>query len=128
MSKSTSPNASLHTAPRDLRSPETTASSEAAVINRTHRVVRERAQLLQARRTRDRTLWIPLVVCAALVVMCSHAFWSLLDQYEISPSGIPDASDQMLVFLLWFLPVTAALLAAVWFRKTRPRVSSETLR
>ena len=128
MSKSTSPNAPFQTAPCDFRSPETTASSESAVINRTHRVVRERAQLLQARRTRNRTLWIPLVVCAALVVMCSHAFWSLLDQYEISPSGIPDASDQMLVFLLWFLPVTAALLAAVWFRKTRPRVPSETLR
>lgn len=97
----------------------------ATVINRTHRVIRERAEILQARRSRQRSLWIPLAVCAALVVMSSHSIWSLLVQYEHSPTGIPDASGQIFVFLLWFLPVTAALLAAVLLRKTRSRTQNE---
>ncbi len=58
--------------------------------------------------------------------MSSHAVWSLLDQYELAPTGIPDASNQMLVFLLWFLPVTAALLAAAWVRRTRSRSQAES--
>ena len=99
---------------------QSTAAS-AALVNRTRRVVSERAHDLRHRRRTLQVLVIPLAVCAAFVLMSSHAVWSLLDQYELSPTGIPDASDQMLVFLLWFLPITAALLAAAWFRRTRSR-------
>ncbi len=108
------------------RQPAPSGFSTAAVINRTHRVVRERAQTLHDRRRRLRALWIPLAVCAAFILMSSHAIWSLLVQYELSPTGIPDASEQMLVLLLWFLPATAAVLAAVWFRRTRSRTQSES--
>ena len=104
--------------------PHTTAAS-ADRVNRTRRVVSERAHDLQRRRRNLKVLAIPLAICAAFVLMSSHAVWSLLDQYELSPTGIPDASDQILVFLLWFLPITAALLAAAWFRRTRSRSQAE---
>lgn len=103
-----------------------TTAASAERVNRTRRVVSERAHDLQRRRRTLRELALPLAVCAAFVLMSSHAVWSLLDQYELAPTGIPDASNQMLVFLLWFLPVTAALLAAAWVRRTRSRSQAES--
>ena len=111
-----------------LSSPDTGTASFAArasVVNRTHRVVRERARLLEKRRSRVRSLWIPMAVCATLLIMSASAVWSMMDQYELAPTGIPDASDQMLVMLLWFLPASAALLAMVWFRRGRSRPGDE---
>lgn len=106
----------------DLRQetlPNFSATARASLVNRTHRVIRERAETLKVNRNRIRSLWIPMAVCAALTVIIATAVWSLLDQYEITPTGIPDASSQMLVFLLMFFPVSAALLAMVWYRRTR---------
>jgi cytochrome c-type biogenesis protein CcmH/NrfF len=45
----------------------------------------------------------------------------MLDGYDITPNGIPDADDQLVVLLLWSLPVTALLLAMVWLRRIRSR-------
>ena len=100
-------------------------AARASVVNRTHRVVRERARLLEKRRSRVRSLWIPMAVCATLLIMSASAVWSMMDQYELAPTGIPDASDQMLVMLLWFLPASAALLAMVWFRRGLSRPGDE---
>lgn len=111
--------------PEIVALPPSVRPTTAAIVNRTHRVIRERANALQASRRQQRALWIPLAVCAALVAISSHAIWALLDQYELSPTGIPDASDQMLVFLLWFLPVIAALLAAAFLRTARARTQAE---
>jgi len=47
------------------------------------------------------------------------AVWSVLDQYDLNPTGTPVASYQMLVLVLWSVPVSAALLAVVWFRQPR---------
>ncbi len=96
-------------------------AASAALVNRTHRVVRERARSQSIRRTRLKSLWIPLAVCAALVLIISTGAWTILAQNDLYPSAIPDASDQMLVFLVWFFPVSAALLAMVWFQRTRTR-------
>jgi cytochrome c-type biogenesis protein CcmH/NrfF len=38
---------------------------------------------------------------------------------------MPDASDQMLLFLLWSLPVTALVVGLVWFKRSRGRTGSE---
>ena len=92
-------------------------AARAQLVNRTHRIVRERAQLLKSRRSRGRSLWIPMAVSAAFLVILCTAIWSLLDQYELAPTGIPDASDQIFIFLLWFFPVTAAILALAWARR-----------
>ena len=100
--------------------------ARARIVNRTHRVVRERAQEMRTRRSRSRSLWIPMAICGAFVLILCTAIWSLLDQYEITPTGIPDASSQIFIFLLWFFPSSAALLALVWNR--RPNFDADSSR
>lgn len=105
----------------DSRQHRAVASSH--LVNRTHRIVRERAASLQARRSRVRSLWIPLVVSGGLVSTICFAVWSVLEQNDITQNdvisnGIPDASTQMFVFLMWCLPVSAAVLAVVWYQLT----------
>ncbi|MEO6909331.1 MAG: hypothetical protein ABI158_00205 [Edaphobacter sp.] len=94
-------------------------AARASMVNRTHRVVRERAKVLKERRSRVRSLWIPLAVCSALLLMICHAGWTVMGGYDLTPVGIPDSSDQFLVLVLWFLPVSMALLVTVWFRRMR---------
>lgn len=103
-------------------------AARASVVNRTHRIVRERARSQSDRRRRVNSLWIPLAVCSALVIIISSGAWMILAQNDLSPSAIPDASDQMLVFLVWFFPVSAALLAMVWVKRTRTSSSQEPTR
>jgi len=93
----------------------------ASLVNRTHRVVRERAKTIAARRMRIRSLWIPLAVCSSLFVIICTAVWSELDAYDVTPNGVPDASNQFLVLCLWFFPVSMALLALVLFHRARRR-------
>jgi hypothetical protein len=88
-------------------------------VSRTHRVVRERAKTLKARRSKIRSLWLPLAIFSSLLVGICVAVWSVLDQYDLNPTGTPVASYQMLVLVLWSVPVSAALLAVVWFRQPR---------
>ena len=95
--------------------------ARASVVNRTHRVVRERAKTMAARRSRVRSLWIPLAVCSSLLVIICTAVWSALDAYDVTPGGVPDASNQFLVLCLWFLPVSMVLLAVVLFQRARKR-------
>jgi len=106
--------------PQDSRS-----VARASVVNRTHRVVRERAKKIAARRNRVRSLWIPLAVCSSLLVIISTAVWSVLDAYDVTPNGMPDASNQFLVLCLWFLPVSMALLAVVLFQRARKREAAQ---
>jgi ABC-type thiamin/hydroxymethylpyrimidine transport system permease subunit len=64
-------------------------------------------------------------VCSALLVIICTAVWSVLDEYELTPIGVPDASNQFLVLFLWFFPVSMALFAMVLFRRVRKRVDRE---
>ena len=105
--------------PNHTARPLIQATAKAAMVNRTHRVIRERAKLIQARRSKVRSLWIPMAVCSALIVIFCSAIWSVLDEYELVPTGVPDSRYQIFVLLLWFFPVSASLLAMVWFRRTR---------
>jgi uncharacterized BrkB/YihY/UPF0761 family membrane protein len=95
------------------------AAAVSARVNRTHRVVRERARTIQARRSHVRSLFVPLGIFSAFLIGICTAVWSMLDQYELEPIGAPTAGYQMLVLLLWSVPVSAALMAVVWFRKSR---------
>lgn len=95
------------------------ASARASLVNRTHRVVRERAKAMAAQKNKLRSLWVPLAVCSAMLIILATGVWSLLEQYDVTPDGVIDSSDQFLVLLLWFLPVSMALLAMVWFRRAR---------
>ncbi len=91
--------------------------ASAAVVNRTHRVVHERARSMQERRSKMRSLWIPLVVSGGLLAVIVCAVWTILDEYELAPTGLPDANQQLLVVMMWCLPVSALLLCVVWFRR-----------
>jgi hypothetical protein len=97
----------------------------AGVVNRTHRVVRHRAQVLQQRRSHVRSLMVPLVICSALLLFTCMGLWIGLDQYQaaeiqdVTSLAATEASRHFLVVLLWFVPVSMALLAAAWFRRNR---------
>lgn len=97
------------------------APARASVVNRTHRVVRERAKTMAAQRSLVRSLWIPLAVCSSLLVIICTAVWSALEAYDVTPGGVPDASNQFLVLCLWFLPVSMSVLAVVLFQRARKR-------
>lgn len=95
-----------------------TARSE--IVNRTHRVIRDQALRMREQRSRSRSLWVPLAISSSLLLVICYAIWGMLAGYDLTPTGIPDASDQvLLLLLLWSLPVTAVALGLIWFRRGR---------
>jgi len=104
---------------------EVAASSK--VVNRTHRVVRERAQLLKARRSYMRSLMVPLVLCSALLILTVASMWTGLYEYQGAADALQDVSstiaaasdDEFMVMLFWFVPVTLAVMGAVWLTRSR---------
>jgi len=110
--------------------------ARACVVNRTHRVVRERAKVLQERQSRARSLMAPLAICSVLLILTCFAIWTGMYQYQateavqadITGLATTDASNHFLVVLLWFVPVSFALLAAVLYRRRRNGVDREAIR
>jgi len=111
--------------PLDGQSLDAAAGARAVVVNRTHRVVREEALTMRAQRSKSRSLWAPLAICSVLLLTVCYAIWAMLDGYDLMSNGVPDASEQLMVLLLWSLPVTALLLGLVWLRRGRARGSDE---
>ena len=107
-----------------LRSSMRVDGARAGMVNRTHRVVREQALTMQEQKRKSRSLWVPLMIFSFLMLVICYAIWGVLDGYDLTPNGIPDASDQMMILLLWSLPVTAVLLGLVWIKRGRNRVGS----
>lgn len=95
----------------------TRSAASAAMVNRTHRVVHERAKNMQERRTKMRSLYFPLAVSGGLLAVVVCAIWTVLAEYELAPTGLPDANQQMLVLMLWCLPVSVLVLCVVWLRR-----------
>ena len=93
------------------------AVASAAMVNRTHRVVRQRANAIEAERSRRRSLWIPLALSGALLAVLVAALWTAFEEFEASPAGLPDTS-QMLVLLMWSVPISVMVLAVLWARRT----------
>jgi hypothetical protein len=56
------------------------------------------------------------------MVLC-YSVWFMLDGYDVTPSGIPDASDQIMLLLIWSIPVIGAALGLVWFKRERERAN-----
>lgn len=111
-----------------LRATRLHGAARAQVVNRTHRVVREQALTMREERSRKRSLWVPVIICSSMLLIICYAVWGMLDGYDVTPTGIPDASDQMIIFLLWSLPVTAFVLGLVWIRRGRNRANNEVTR
>ncbi|MBB5065001.1 hypothetical protein [Granulicella mallensis] len=104
-------------------------TARASVVNRTHRVVREQALVMREQKQRSRSLWVPLGIFSMLLMGLCYAVWAVLEGYdELAPNGVPDASDQLFLLLLWSLPVTAVLLGLAWFQRDRGQSNSEVTR
>jgi len=112
--------------------------ARAGVVNRTHRVVRQRAQVMQAQRSRMRSLMVPLILCSALLILCAVAVWTGVYQYEaaeaaeavqadVAALAATEAANHFLAVLLWFVPVSIALLITVWVRRSRNNANDEAL-
>jgi len=109
--------------------------ARAGVVNRTHRVVRERAKVMQEKRSRERSLMAPLILCSVLLTLVALAVWTGLYQYEAAEAAEAMQADvtalattdnnHFLVMLLWFVPASVALLAAIWVRRSRNNVDDE---
>jgi hypothetical protein len=113
--------------------------ARAGVVNRTHRVVRQRAKVMQQRRSRARSLVLPLILCSVLLILTCLAVWTGLDQYQateaaeavqadVSALAAMDTGNHFLVVLLWFVPVSMAVFAIVWYRRSREGAGSEVSR
>jgi cytochrome bd-type quinol oxidase subunit 2 len=104
-------------------------AARAGVVNRTHRVVRERARVMKARRSRARSLMAPLILCSVLLILTALAVWTGIYQYpaeaaeavqaDVAALAATDANNHLVVVLLWFVPVSMAALATVLYRRTR---------
>jgi hypothetical protein len=112
-----------------LRSVPVTA--RAGVVNRTHRVVRERARVMQEKRSRDRSLMLPLIVCSILLILSAFAVWSGLYQaqtveaMEADVAALADVNNHLFVVFLWFVPVSLAVLATIYVRRSRSSFDDE---
>jgi membrane-associated HD superfamily phosphohydrolase len=102
-------------------------AASSVVVNRTHRVVRQRAQVMKARRSYLRSLMVPLTICSALLILTIAAVWSGMYEYRNAADAIQDVSssiasaseNEFLVMLFWFVPVTLTVMGAVWFTRAR---------
>ena len=99
--------------------------ARAEIVNRTHRVIREQAVAMREQRSQRRSLFAPIAICSTLMIIIGSAIWAMLDNYDITPNGVPDASDQLMILLLWMLPVTALAIGVIWFKRTRGRMKGE---
>ena len=119
----------LPTDPQDfLRAARLHGTARAQIVNRTHRVVREQALVMREQQSRQRSLWAPLLICSSMMLIICYAIWGMMDGYDLTPTGIPDSSDQMMILVLWSLPVTAFVLGLVWIKRGRNRASNEVTR
>jgi hypothetical protein len=112
----------------DQRPSRPTFDARASVVNRTRRVVRERAAAVQARKRTVRDLIVPFLICSALLLLIANAVWSVaedgLAEWE---SGIwkrvlelgSDTGNSVSILLVWFLPLSVITAAIILLRRTR---------
>lgn len=109
------------------------APARGSVVSRTHRVVRERARNMEERRSRARSLLIPLLIYSVLLALSVFAVWTGLYQYQAVESvgadvaALADTSNHIVVVIFWFVPVSLAVLFTVWMRRSRGGREDEIL-
>ena len=99
-------------------------------------MIRHRAKVIKARRTHVRGLMAPLILCSVLLLLTVAAVWSGLYQYQaaeavqadVAALAVSDATNHLLVVLLWFVPVSIAVLGTFLLRRSRSGVDRETVR
>jgi hypothetical protein len=102
------------------RLPGDLGNARSGVVNRTHRIIREEALKMREKKEKSRSLWVPLGIFSILMMVLCYSIWFVLEGYDdLTPNGIPDASDQMMLLVLWSLPVTCVLLGAMLLKRGR---------
>ena len=99
--------------------PDVIEGARYQVVSRTQRVVREQALQMREQRRWRRSLWAPLLISSVLLLVICYAVWAMMAGYDLTPTGVPDASDQLMLLLLWSLPLTTIVLGLIWFRRSR---------
>lgn len=113
--------------------PAISTAARAAIVNRTHRVVRERAMEMRQRNKSRRELVLPLLICSAVLLLVCYAGWvvasgtgfgvvgSELEEQagKLFTGQTTDTGSPLFLLLLWFLPITVATVAAVYLRRKR---------
>ena len=106
--------------------PLNSMNARASVVNRVHRVLRAEAITTREQNAKKRSLWVPLMLFSSLMAAICYAIWNTLDSYDlVAPNGLPDARDQMMIFLLWFVPVTTLVVGLVWLQRGRTANESQ---
>lgn len=110
------------------RTPELPLNARAAVVNRTHRIVRARALAIQSRKRTVRDLAVPFLICSTVLLFIGTAVWTLTDEgasgweeglwRRVTEFG-GDAGSTLSILLVWFLPLSVITAAAVMLRRTR---------
>lgn len=124
--------------------PNPGGNARAAIVNRTHRVVRERAVQMQRQRSNVRSLVLPLAICSVLLLLLSYAAWTVFSSnaagFGAVGSGLEEQAGRLFsgptldaggpgyVLFLWFLPVSAVALGTVLLRRSRGRRDDEVRR
>ena len=108
--------------------PEMSLNARAAVVNRTHRIIRERALAMQSRKRSVRDLTGPFLICSTVLLLIGTAVWTLTDEgvtgweeglwRRVMEFG-GDAGSTVSILLVWFLPLSVITAAAVMLRRTR---------
>lgn len=108
-------------------------NARSTIVNRTHRIVRERAAAMQAQKQKTRNLLVPVLLCSALLLFIASAVWSEL--VDVSVGGweggllrwvhdiTTDAGGTVSILLVWFLPISVITAAAVLLRRNRTQSS-----
>lgn len=99
--------------------PVSSTTVRTSVVNRTHRVVRERARAMQAQKSRNRSLFAPILIASSLILIIVSACWFMFDDYEIFADATVDSRFHLPILLIWFLPVTGALLIVALVRRAK---------
>jgi len=103
-------------------------NAHAGVVNRTHRVIRERAMAMQQRKRSTRELVVPFIVCSALLLLIAFAVLTLADETFTGLEGNlwrhvlalgEDAGNSVSLLLMWFLPLSVITAAVVLLRRNR---------
>ncbi len=104
-----------------------TTGARADVVNRTHRLVRERAAAIQHRRRETRDLVLPLLICSAVLLLVGYAAWEVFTQNGFRLSALEEDAGRLFnlevneaegtesLLLLWFAPVSFVALALAYF-------------
>jgi hypothetical protein len=102
--------------------------ARAAIVNRTHRVVRARAVAMQARKRTVQDLIVPFAICSTILLLIASAVWSLGDESLAEFEGGVgkrilefggDAGSSISILLIWFLPLSVITAAIVMLRRSR---------